>query len=121
LDGEAVISYRGDSLPGMLVDHAFAGEGRRLRADVEIDVSIIALSFVQQSIGIALVDGLLPWASFPRLIVPRFPPPLALPRCLVTSSERPLSRHQETLRQELRMAVRNYAADPASQGVLAAV
>jgi len=91
------------------------------RPDVEIDVSIIALSFVQQGIGIALVDGLLPWASFPGVVARRFRPTVALPLCLLTSSQRPLSRNQEMLRKQLRAAVRSHAADPASQGVLAAV
>jgi DNA-binding transcriptional LysR family regulator len=121
LEGEAVISYRGDSLPGKLLDQAFADEGQMLRPDVEIDVSIIALSFVQQSIGIALVDGLLPWTTFPGLCVRRFRPTVALPLCLLTPSQRPLSRHQETLRQQLRAAVRSHASDPTSQGVLTPV
>ena len=121
LEGEAVISYRGDSLPGRLLGEAFAGAGRRLRPDVEIDVSIIALSFVQQSIGIALVDGLLPWTSFPGLIVRRFRPTVTLPLSLLTSSSRPLSRQQERLRQHLRAAVKAHASDPTSQGVLTAV
>jgi DNA-binding transcriptional LysR family regulator len=119
--GETLISYRGDSLPGVLLGHAFAGEGTRLRPDVEIDVSIIALSFVQQGLGIALVDGLLPWTTFPGLAVRPFRPKVALPLCLLTSSQRPLSRNQEMLRQQLREAVRSYAADAASQGVLEAV
>jgi DNA-binding transcriptional LysR family regulator len=121
LVGETLISYRGDSLPGMLLDNAFSREGTRLRPDVEIDVSIIALSFVLQGLGIALVDGLLPWSSFPGLVARRFRPTVALPLCLLTSSQRPLSRSQEMLRQELRAAVKNHAADPASQGVLVAV
>jgi DNA-binding transcriptional LysR family regulator len=121
LPGETLISYRADSLPGMLLDRAFAGEGSRLRPDVEIDVSMIALSFVQQGIGIALVDGLLPWESFPGLVARRFRPTVTLPLCLLTSSERPLSRNQEMLRRQLRAAVRSHAADAMSQGVLTAV
>ena len=54
LAGETLISYRGDSLPGMLLERVFAEEGVALRPDVEIDVSIIALSFVQHGIGVAL-------------------------------------------------------------------
>ncbi len=88
------------------------------RPDVEIDVSISALSFVQHGIGVALVDGLLPWNSFPGLVAQPFRPVVPLPLCLLTSSQRPLSRNQDLLRQHLRAAVRNRGADPASPGVL---
>jgi len=118
LAGETLISYRGDSLPGMLLERAFAEEGAALRPDVEIDVSIIALSFVQHGIGVALVDGLLPWSSFPGLVARSFHPVISLPLCLLTSSQRPLSRNQDLLRRHLREAVRIHGADPASPGVL---
>jgi len=118
LAGETLISYRSDALPGMLLDRAFTDEGAGRRPDVEIDVSISALSFVQHGIGVALVDGLLPWNSFPGLVAQPFRPVVPLPLCLLTSSQRPLSRNQDLLRQHLRAAVRNRGADPASPGVL---
>lgn len=118
LADQTVISYRPDSLPGMLIDRALARDGTRLRADVEIDVSIVALSFVSQGLGIALVDGLVPWSSFPGLVSRSFRPTVSLPLCLLTSSQRPLSRNQELLRKQLRDAVRDYAADPTSLGIL---
>jgi DNA-binding transcriptional LysR family regulator len=118
LADETLISYRGDSLPGMLLEQAFAQEGATLRPDVEIDVSISALSFVQHGIGVALVDGLLPWSSFPGLVARPFRPAISLPLCLLTSSRRPLSHNQELLRRHLREAVRSHGADPASPGVL---
>jgi DNA-binding transcriptional LysR family regulator len=118
LAGETLISYRGDSLPGMLLDRALAREGARLRPDIEIDVSIIALAFVQQGLGVALVDGLIPWASFPGLIARPFRPAVSLPLCLLTSARRPLSRNHDLLRIELRRAVREHAGNPASRGVL---
>jgi len=118
LAGETLISYRGDSLPGTLLERAFAEEGVALRPDVEIDVSIIALSFVQHGIGVALVDGLLPWSSFPGLVARPFRPAVSLPLCLLTSNRRPLSRNQDLLRRHLREAVRIHGADPASPGVL---
>jgi DNA-binding transcriptional LysR family regulator len=121
LAGEPVISYRGDNLQGMLLDRALAREGQELRRDVEIDVSIIALAFVQQGIGVALVDGLLPWSSFPGLVARPFRPAVSLPLCLLTSSRRPLSRNQDLLRQQLRATVRGYGIDPAAPGVLVPV
>jgi len=118
LDGETVISYRGTSLPGMLLERTLARDSGRLRPDIEIDVSIIALAFVQQGLGIALVDGLIPWASFPGLAARPFLPTVTLPLCLLTSTRRPLSRGHDLLRAELRRAVREHAADQAAPGLL---
>ncbi|SEE42374.1 DNA-binding transcriptional regulator, LysR family [Rhizobiales bacterium GAS191] len=118
LEGETIISYRGASLPGMLLERALAREGARLRPDIEIDVSIIALAFVQQGLGVALVDGLIPWESFPGLAARAFLPTVSLPLCLLTSTRRPLSRGHDLLRAELRRAVREHPASPTIQGVL---
>lgn len=120
LAGETLISYRASSLPGMLLDRAFGEAGTRLRPEVEIDVSIVALPFVQQGMGVALVDGLLPWGEFPGLVTRPFRPAIELPLCLLRCTRRPMSRHQETLRQRLREAACEYAANPAATGVLRA-
>lgn len=104
LDGETLISYRAESLPGQLLRAALGREGLLFQPDMEIDVSIIALAFVQQGLGIAVVDGLLPWHSFPGLVTRPFLPSVALPLCLLTSSRRPLSRSHELLRTHLRTA-----------------
>ncbi|WP_439495285.1 LysR family transcriptional regulator [Bosea sp. (in: a-proteobacteria)] len=104
LDGETLISYRAQSLPGQLLRAALGREGLSFEPDMEIDVSIIALAFVQQGLGIAVVDGLLPWHSFPGLVTRPFLPSVALPLCLLTSARRPLSRSHELLRTHLRTA-----------------
>ncbi len=121
LADETLISYRADSLPGMLIERSLAQEGVQLHPDVEIDVSITALAFVQQGLGVALVDGLLPWRRFAGLTPRPFHPMIALPVCLLTASDRPLSRNQELLREHLRAAVRSHAADPGRPGVLRAI
>ena len=110
LDGETIISYRGASLPGMLLERALSREGLRLHLDIEIDVSIIAFAFVRQGLGVALVDGLIPWGSFPDIVARPFRPTIDLPICLLTSTRRPLSRGHDQLRVELRRAVREQGA-----------
>lgn len=110
LDGETIISYRGASLPGMLLERALSREGLRLHLDIEIDVSIIAFAFVQQGLGVALVDGLIPWGSFPGIVARPFQPAIDLPICLLTSTRRPLSRSYDHLRVEMRRAVREQGA-----------
>jgi len=116
LAGETVISYRDTALPGMLLERALAREGARLRPDIEIDSSIVALGFVQQGLGVAVVDGLVPWGGFAGLVARPFVPEVRLPLCLLTSTRRPLSRGHDRLRAELRAAVRAYAAG--ARGVL---
>ncbi|MBE9605428.1 LysR family transcriptional regulator [Acetobacteraceae bacterium H6797] len=118
LAGETLISYRGDSLPGARLEQAFAREGARMRPQVEIDSSIIALSFVQQGIGIALVDGLIPWGGFPGVVPRPFRPVVSLPISILVSTRRPLSRNQELLRGEIRRALALYAASPTPRGTL---
>jgi DNA-binding transcriptional LysR family regulator len=104
LTGETLISYRSESLPGQLLREALGREGVAFQPEMEIDVSIIALAFVQQGLGIAIVDGLLPWHSFPGLVTRPFLPRVALPLCLLTSARRPLSRNHELLRSHIRTA-----------------
>lgn len=115
---ETVITYRADSLPGTLLHQAFGREGAALRPGVEIDVSIIALSFVQQGFGVALVDGLLPWMGFAGLAMRPFRPTVTLPISLLVGTRRPISTTQQQLRRQLRDAVRDYAALPAARGLL---
>lgn len=99
--GEVLISYRPDSLPAQLLQDAFASEGQTFRPDMEIDVSISALAFVQRGLGIAIVDGLLPWQEFRGLVARPFSPAIVLPLCLMTSGRRPLSHHAARLREQL--------------------
>lgn len=111
LEGETLISYRAESLPGQLLRSALGREGLSFQPEMEIDVSIIALAFVQQGLGIAVVDGLLPWHSFPGLVTRPFLPEVALPLCLLTSTRRPLSRSHELLRSHLRTACKQLGLD----------
>jgi DNA-binding transcriptional LysR family regulator len=111
IDGETLISYRAESLPGQLLRDALAKQGLPFRPEMEIDVSIIALAFVQQGLGIAVVDGLLPWHNFPGLVTRPFRPHVALPLCLLTSTRRPLSRSHELLRVHIRTACQQLDLD----------
>ncbi len=115
---ETLISYRADSLPALLIERRLAEEGRKLAPAIEIDVSITAIAFVRQGLGVALVDGLLPWNEFTGLLTRPFRPAVALPVCLLTPSRRSLSRNQDLLRQHLREAVRQIAGEPGHAGVL---
>jgi DNA-binding transcriptional LysR family regulator len=118
LNGENLISYRRESLPGMRLDRAFADADLRFAPRVEIDVSIMALAFVQQGFGVALVDALLPWAGFTGIEMRPFRPRVTLPVSILVPTRRPLSATQAALSQHLRDAVRAYAAAPGARGLL---
>lgn len=121
LGAEQLISYRRESLPGMRLDQAFADAGRRFAPQVEVDVSIMALAFIQQGFGVALVDALLPWGNFTGIEMRPFRPPVGLPVSILKPTRRPLSTTQAALSRHLREAVRAYAASPAARGLLRAV
>jgi DNA-binding transcriptional LysR family regulator len=106
LAGERLICYRGDSLPGAMIARAFAEAGVELRCEVEIDASIVALSFVQAGLGAAIVDGLLPWGTFAGIVARPFQPRIALPLSLLTPAARPAARSHDLLRRMLREAAR---------------
>lgn len=108
LAGEPLVTYGSESLPGMKVAAVFAREGIELRPTVEIEMSVIALSFVQHGIGVALVDALVPWSSFAGVTTRPFRPTIPLPLCMLASSRRAPSRSQTTLRALLRDAVRQH-------------
>lgn len=105
LADETVISYRAQSLPGRLLARAAALENATLEPIVEIDVSIIAAPFVQKGIGIALVDGLLPWSTFAGLVTRPFKPSIELPVAILTSRSRAPSKHQREFARHVRRAI----------------
>jgi len=108
LQAESLISYHLDTLPGTRLSQAFAAAGVAYSPQIEIDVSIGAISFVQGGFGVALVDGLLPWSGFPGLVTRPFTPHLVLPVCLVSNARRPLLPVQEVLASKLRDAAIRY-------------
>ncbi|MCW2239451.1 DNA-binding transcriptional LysR family regulator [Azospirillum canadense] len=103
---ETLISYRVDTLPGRLLAGAVEAEGGAYAPAVEIDLSITALPFVREGIGIAVVDGLLPWNQFSGIVQRPFRPSIRVPIAILTNKERPLSGSHDLMRECLRRAAR---------------
>lgn len=101
---ETLISYQADTLPAHLLAAAADGEGASFAPAIEIDVSITALPFVRDALGIAIVDGLIPWEQFPGLVRRPFQPRIPVPIAILTSRTRPLSGGHELMRDCLRRA-----------------
>ena len=99
-----LISYRADTFPGRLLASAAEAEGLAFSPQIEIDISITALPFVQNGFGVAIVDGLLPWEQFPGVVRRPLRPAMAVPVAILTSKDRPLTGSHEAMRDCLREA-----------------
>lgn len=102
LAAETVISYRGATRPRDELDRAARDQGQGFAPQLEIDVSISAVGFVQAGLGIAVVDDLLPWAQFRGLAIRPLACSPHLPLSLLTLAGRPLSRAEEAMRAAIR-------------------
>ncbi|WP_460452134.1 LysR family transcriptional regulator [Alsobacter sp. SYSU BS001988] len=101
---ETLISYRADTLPARLVTAVVEAEGLTYAPAIEIDLSITALPFVREGLGVALVDGLLPWEHFPGVVKRPFAPSIRVPIALLTRKDHLLSSNHELMRDHLRRA-----------------
>lgn len=104
LRGRPLISYRHETRPARELTRVFASIGQSYRPDIEIDVSLSAMTFVQQGLGIALIDALLPWQQFKGVVARPLETDFRLPVALITRSDRTLSPAHEKLRFYLREA-----------------
>lgn len=104
LEKDPLIAYRHATLPGRLLAQRAKRAGLQYVPEIEIDMSISALSFVQASLGIAIVDALLPWQRFQGVVTRPFLPNLTLPISLLTHAERDLSVAETLMRDNLRAA-----------------
>ena len=102
IQDEALIAYRQATLPGRLLAQKAQRENTHYLPEIEIDMSISALAFVQAGLGLAVVDALLPWKSFSGVKARPFAPDLVLPMSLLTHAERELSVAEGLMRDSLR-------------------
>jgi DNA-binding transcriptional LysR family regulator len=105
LVGHPLISYSAQAPAGRLLDQAFREAGVQLQVQIEVSLSIAALPLVQHGLGIALVDGLVPWREFGELVVRPFQPEVLLEIVLSRSALRPQTRHGREYARDLRAAV----------------
>ena len=88
---ETLISYRADTLPARLLSAAAEADNLEFSPSIEIDVSMTALPFVRGGLGVAIVDGLLPWDQFPDIVSLPVRPKITVPIAFLTSKDRPLT------------------------------
>ena len=105
LVGQPLISYDVQTAPGKLLEQAFHEAGVQPQVQIEVTLSIAALPLVQQGLGIALVDGLVPWSNFGDLVVRPFQPAVVMDIVLSRSGLRPQTRYGREYARDLRAAV----------------
>lgn len=104
LAGLDIISYRGNTRQADELAHAARAQGVNLSISLEIDVSVSAVGFVQAGLGVAVVDGLLPWQQFAGIVVRPLVMSPHVPLALLTAPNRARSRADEMMREEIRKA-----------------
>jgi DNA-binding transcriptional LysR family regulator len=104
LAAERLISYGSHADVGPLLDAAFERAGLVRQVHTEVATAIAALPLVQAGLGIALVDGMMPWDSFPGVVARPFLPRVLMSLSLVTSGTRPASRLVQEIAEDIRAA-----------------
>ncbi len=110
--GRALISYdgRANVTPGLR--RAFAGQNCVFDPTIQISSSIGALPLVQGGLGVAVVDGLVPWEEFASIRVLPFLPRVEMTLAASTNSARVASRFVDPFLAELKACL---AAGSATQ------
>lgn len=105
LTGERLISYGSHADVGVLLDAAYERAGQVRTIHTEITMSISALPLVRAGLGVALVDGMVPWAGLPGVVARPFMPRTLMSLSLVTSGTRPAPRLVREIAEDLRRAI----------------
>ena len=105
LQGQRLISYGSHADVGPPLDQAFERAGFTRRVHVEITPSIAAVPLVRAGLGVALVDGLMPWGDFPGLVTRPFLPQVLMSLSLVTNGSRPPARFVREFTRDVRACV----------------
>jgi DNA-binding transcriptional LysR family regulator len=105
LTNQTLISYDPRTQLGAQVEAAFHEAGVHYSLQIEVQLSISTLPLVRRGIGIALVDGLVPWETFGELVVRPFRPQVWLEIVLSRSALRPQTRYGREYARDVRAAV----------------
>ena len=111
LKDRPLISYGSQVEIGAMLDDAFEQIGVTRPQAIQVSSSLVAAPLVQAGLGIALIDGFMPWDKYPGLVTRPFKPQLMMNLAISTNSEKPASRLLSAFRLNLRDAIRQYQTD----------
>ncbi|MEZ5773637.1 MAG: LysR family transcriptional regulator [Hyphomicrobiaceae bacterium] len=109
LRSRTVISYRAPTRPQEELAAVARAEGAVFSPQLEIDVSISAVGFVQAGLGVGVVDALLPWTQFEGVAVRPLAGSPSMPLSLLTLRDRALSLAEQLMRDHLSLVCRTHA------------
>lgn len=116
-DGETLISYGAHTPVGRMLQRVFRQAGRPWDPQIEITLSIAAAPLVAAGLGVALVDGLVPWAQLGELVVRPFRPRSTIDIVLTASTVLPEARFAREFARDIQAAIHDLGRDrPAEAG-----
>jgi DNA-binding transcriptional LysR family regulator len=110
-----LISFGSETHFGQLLDQAFERDGARRRVDLQVTSSIVAASYVQRAIGVALVDSFTLNAGLSGFDWRPFTPAVVLPVTMMSQGNHVLSRHATALVRSIEATVQAWTGAPSAR------
>ncbi len=107
LEDYVLISYGSIPAVGRDLDRIFEEQRCKRIPKIEVNLSIAAVPLVKRGIGVALVDGLVPWQDFGDLTVRPFRPRAVIDIVVSTGTALPMSRLTREFLRDLQAAIAN--------------
>ena len=115
LDPFPLISFGSETHFGQLLDQAFERGGARRRVGLQVTSSIVAASYVQRAIGVALVDSFTLNAGLSGFDWRPFTPAVVLPVTVMSQGNHLLSRHATALIRSIELTVQAWTGAPSAR------
>lgn len=107
LANRSLISYGSHADVGGPLDEAFESAGLMRDTTIQVSSSVAAAPLVHAGLGVALVDGLVPWSQFSGVVSRPFTPDVMMNCAISTNSNRPISRFYRPVLQYMREAIKS--------------
>lgn len=100
-----LISYGSNSDLGGPLDEAFRQIGALRPQAIQVSSSVAAAPLIQAGLGIALVDGFIPWSQFQGIVARPFLPAILMNFAVSSNSAKPTSRFLQGIREDIQASI----------------